>query len=181
MGDAVLELWVTEQLFKMDPPISEGQMTTMRAQLVCEKTLAEAARGLGLDQCLKLGVGEEKTGGRSRDSLISDSFEAFLGALYLDGGMRRAEKVLQMAIKPRIVHPEAIDVVDSKTRLQEYVQAESRKALSYKLLSATGPANNPVFEVAVYLDDICLGKGVGSSKKRAEQQAAAEALKLMVK
>ncbi len=181
MGDAVLELWVTEQLFKMVPPISEGQMTTMRAQLVCEKTLAQAARSLQLDECLCLGQGEEKTGGRQRDSLVSDAFEAFLGALYLDGGFPQVIPILEMAIRPRIVHPEKIDVIDYKTHLQEYVQADSRKALVYKVISTTGPSNNPYFEIGVYLDDICLGTGCGTSKKRAEQQAAAQALKVMAK
>jgi ribonuclease-3 len=181
MGDAVLELWVTDKLFHLEPPVDEGQMTTMRAQLVCEKTLAEAARELGLDQCLKLGVGEEKTGGRQRDSLISDSFEAFLGALYLDGGMDEAIKILQISIGPRIIHPESQNVIDYKTRLQEYVQADTRRVLTYKVISESGPSNNPVFEIGVYMDGICMGTGIGTSKKRAEQQAACEALKLVVK
>ncbi len=181
MGDAVMQIWVSERLFKLDPPISEGKMTNLRQKTVCEATFANLMRELELGQFLKLGVGEEKDGGRDKDSILADAFEAFVGALYLSSGMEAVNKIVEPVLAPLIKHPEETGIVDYKSQLQEYVQADIRKALSYRLLSSKGPANSPEFEIGVYLDDIMLGKGKGSSKKQAEQNAAKEALAILVK
>lgn len=176
MGDAVLQLWSSQKLFKLEPNLKEGQMTTLRAQLVCEKSLANYNRQLGLNRFLLLGVGEERTGGRERDSLLADMFEALLGALYLDSGMMSVDIILEEVLTPAINQPKPDSLVDYKTKLQEFVQSDNRKTVSYELINSEGPANKPVFEVVVKLDDITLGRGKGSSKKKAQQMAAKDAL-----
>ena len=131
MGDAVLQVFSAERLFNIDPPLSEGLMSTRRSNLVSEKALAEIVRENGLNQFLMLGIGEEKTGGRNRDSIISDMFEAFIGAIYLDQGQEVAYKLLDELMD---YHIETVDesTYDYKTRLQEYVQADSRKSIVYR-------------------------------------------------
>ncbi len=181
MGDAVLQLWSTTKIFKLDPILNEGQMTTLRAQLVCEEALAEYNRKLGLGQYLKLGVGEEKTGGRERDSILADMFEALLGAIYLDSGMDSINVILEEVLTPAISQPKSEKVIDYKTKLQEYIQADTRKTIRYETVHVTGPSNKPEFEVVVMLDEITLGRGSGYSKKRAEQMAAKDAFEKMVK
>ncbi|MEF9967963.1 MAG: ribonuclease III, partial [Longicatena sp.] len=116
MGDAVLQLWTTRKLFVIEPELSEGQMTTLRAQLVCEEALAEYNHTLGLGQYLKLGIGEEKTGGRSRDSILADMFEALLGAIYLDQGMIAIDTILERVVTPMITQPKSEKVIDYKTK-----------------------------------------------------------------
>ncbi|MEG1474886.1 MAG: ribonuclease III [Longicatena sp.] len=181
MGDAVLQLWTTRKLFVIEPELSEGQMTTLRAQLVCEEALAEYNHTLGLGQYLKLGIGEEKTGGRSRDSILADMFEALLGAIYLDQGMIAIDTILERVVTPMITQPKSEKVIDYKTKLQEYIQSDSRKTVRYETVNTNGPSNKPEFEVIVKLDDINLGRGKGFSKKRAEQMAARDAFEKMVK
>ena len=181
MGDAVLQLWSTTKLFKLTPELSEGQMTTLRAQLVCEEALAEYNRKLGLGRYLLLGVGEEKTGGRERDSILADMFEAVLGAIYLDSGMDSINVILEEVLTPAITQPKSEKVIDYKTKLQEYKKSDSRKTVHYETIHVSGPSNKPEFEVAVMLDDITLGRGKGFSKKRAEQMAAKDAFEKMVK
>lgn len=181
MGDAVLQVWVSKKLFLIRPLLSEGQMTTLRAQLVCEKSLANYNRQLGLKQFLCLGFGEEKSGGRDRDSLLADMFEALLGAIYIDQGMEAVNIILEKVITPAINEPKLDDVIDYKTKLQEFIQADTRKNVHYELLSTKGPSNSPVFEVQVLLEQIVLGKGSGLSKKKAEQAAAKDAIDKMVK
>ncbi len=110
MGDAVLQLWSSTQIYPLDPPLTEGEMTRLRSRLVCEKALAEYGRKLGLNRFLKLGTGEEKTGGRNKDAIIADMFEAFLGALYLDQGYDAADRFLHIALDDDIVHPANSDV-----------------------------------------------------------------------
>ena len=181
MGDAVLQLWSSQKLFLLDPPLKEGQMTTLRAQLVCEKSLANYNRQLGLNKYLLLGVGEEKTGGRDRDSLLADMFEALLGALYLDSGMKSIDIILEEVLTPAISRPKSENLIDYKTKLQEYVQSDTRKTVRYEVIATSGPSNKPEFEVVVKLDEINLGKGKGFSKKKAEQMAAKDALEKIVK
>lgn len=181
MGDAVLQIWTSKKLFLLKPPLDEGKMTTLRAQLVCEEALAAYNRKLGLAAYLKLGVGEEKTGGRNRDSILADMFEALLGAIYLDQGLAPINTLLEEVITPTIRSPKSERVIDYKTKLQEYVQSDSRKTVHYEVVNVTGPSNKPLFEVIVKLEDITLGKGTGYSKKRAEQQAAKDAFEKMVK
>ena len=179
MGDAVLQLWSTRKLFSLEPALSEGQMTTLRAQLVCEEALAAYNRQLGLWHYLRLGVGEEKTGGRHRDSILADMFEAFLGAMYLDQGMDAVDVILEEVLTPAISRPKSEKVIDYKTKLQEYVQGDTRKNVHYETVHISGPSNKPEFEVIVLLDDIILGRGKGLSKKRAEQMAAKDAFEKM--
>ncbi len=181
MGDAVLQLWTTKTLFLLEPELSEGQMTTLRAQLVCEEALAEYNRQLGLGKYLLLGVGEEKTGGRQRDSILADMFEALLGAIFLDQGMEAVDIILSKVVTPAINRPKSEKVIDYKTKLQEYIQSDSRKTVHYETIHVTGPSNKPEFEVVVKLDEINLGRGKGFSKKRAEQMAAKDAFEKMVK
>lgn len=181
MGDAVLQLWTTKKLFLIEPELSEGQMTTLRAQLVCEEALAQYNRELDLGKYLMLGVGEEKTGGRKRDSILADMFEALLGAIFLDQGMSAIDIILESVVTPAITQPKSEKVIDYKTKLQEYIQSDSRKTVHYETINISGPSNKPEFEVVVMLDSITLGRGKGFSKKRAEQMAAKDAFEKMVK
>ncbi len=175
MGDAVVEIWVSSKLFHHVPEISEGKMTTMRSQLVCEKSLASFLRQMQLPPFIRLGAGEIKNRGRQRDSLLADVFEALMGAIYLDLGFAEVSRVLDQVITI-VDTPEATGVVDYKTRLQELVQSDSRRVLKYVVLNETGASNNPLFEIGCYLDDVLMGTGKEHSKKKAEQLAAREAL-----
>lgn len=181
MGDAVLQVWSAKKLFELKPPLDEGHMTTLRAQLVSEVALAGYTRELQLNQFLLLGAGEEKTGGRERESIMADMFEAFIGALYLDSGFEPVCEILEGVITPHILAPKAEGLIDYKTKLQEYVQADTRKTVSYEVVHIEGPNNQPIFEVVVKMEDITLGRGKGSSKKKAEQAAAKDAFEKMVK
>lgn len=181
MGDAVLQIWSAQQLFEMRPKMREGKMTTLRAQTVCEATLAHLNEELGWYEFLLLGVGEEKSGGRKRASILADHFEACIGAIYLDQGYKVVDSILQKVMKPVFKEEKSEEVTDYKTHLQEVVQADSRKTLQYKLLEEVGPSNAPTFTMGVYLDDICLGVGVSSTKKKAEQKAAKNAFQKMAK
>ena len=182
MGDAVLQLWSSDHIFPLDPPLSEGQMTRLRAQLVCEKALAMYARDLHLNDFLLLGSGEEKTGGRNKDAIVADMFEAFLGALYLDQGMKAVDNILDEVIIPYLKHPGEVHVIkDYKTALQEIVQSDNRRTVRYQLVSESGPSNAPTFVMNVIVDDLVLGTGKGSSKKQAEQNAAKDAFDKMVR
>ena len=181
MGDAVLQIWISTKLFKIEPPLSEGKMTTKRANLVCEKALATYVREFGLNRFLKLGAGEEKTGGRNRDSVIADMFEAFIGAVYIDTGMANVSKLLEILINKHIHTYEEEDEIDYKTKLQEYVQADSRKSIVYEIKEASGPSNNPNFVFVVKIDGLVYGEGSGHSKKEAQKAAAKDALEKMVK
>lgn len=176
MGDAVLQIYTSSRLFAITPPIDEGQMTLFRSKLVSEPALAGYARQLGLAKYMKLGIGEDKSGGRERDSILADMFEAFLGALYLSCGLDTVFAFLDTFMAEIIVTNRATIKEDYKTRLQEFVQADTRKTVDYEVIRVEGPSNAPTFEVVVKLEDIVLGKGIGSSKKRAEQDAARDAL-----
>ena len=175
MGDAVLQVYSAERLYRIDPPLPEGLMSTRRSNLVSEKALARIVRENELNQFLKLGAGEEKTGGRDRDSIIADMFEAFIGAVYLDQGQEAAYRLLDQLMSE---HIQEIDenTFDYKTRLQEYVQADSRKSISYETLSVVGPNNAPEFKVAVKIDGLTYGVGTATTKKQAQKNAAKDAL-----
>ncbi len=180
MGDAVLQLWSSNAIFPLG--LSEGKMTRLRAQLVCEKALAIYGRELHLNDFLLLGTGEEKTGGRNKDAIIADSFEAFLGALFLDQGMSAVDNILNEVITPRLANPDDVGIIhDYKTKLQEFVQADSSRTLHYQLVKTTGPANAPEFEMNVLVDGLVLGTGTGVSKKQAEQNAARNAFEKLAK
>ena len=180
MGDAVLQIYSAKCLYNIEPPLKEGLMSTRRANLVCEKTLAEIAREFELNSFLKLGQGEERNGGRDKDSIIADMVEAFIGAIYLDTDIGNSFKLLDILYTDRF---EMMDekTFDYKTRLQEYVQADSRKSIEDELVYAKGPSNAPEFKMAVKIDGLVYGYGTGSSKKQAQKMAAKDALLKMAK
>jgi len=181
IGDAVLQVWSAHFLYRMQPPLREGQMTKLRAAMVSEPALAKIALELGLNQFIKLGMGEQKEQGQIRASTVADMFEAFVGALYLDGGLELVHPLLETVFKDPSNFANDQKMIDYKTQLQEYVQADAARTISYVLLQTFGPPNQRIFEVAVKVDDITYGKGKGSSKKRAEQAAAQEAIRKLVK
>lgn len=181
MGDAVLQLWTASYLYNLIPKLAEGNMTKLRSQMVCESSLAKIAFKLGLNEFLKLGHGEIIEQGQMRDSTVADMFEAFLGALYLESGYQYVNPLLIEIFKDLEEFKQSISVIDYKTELQEYVQADNSRTISYVLLNVDGPSNQRIFETSVQIDGISYGKGKGSSKKRAEQAAAKEALTKLVK
>jgi len=181
LGDAVLGFVVAEWLYLQDPVSPEGILSRRRQSVVSATVLKGVARELKLGDEMRLGVGEEQTGGRNKPALLADLYEAVLGAIYLDGGIGAArafvERTLQEALQRVREISETID--DSKTRLQEQIQARLQRTPSYRIVSSSGPAHAPLFEVEVCLDDRVLGKGSGTSRKRAEQLAARDALQRM--
>ena len=181
LGDAVLQYNVSRYLFDLYPTMPEGRLTKLRSKLVREESLARFARELDLGAYIYLGAGEINNGGRDRDSVLADIFEAFIGAVCHDCGPDHVEKILEKTIYKHVEDVNYDDITDFKTKLQELIQADQRKTVTYELLSATGPSNNPVFEMAVKMDDMILGTGIGSSKKRAKQQAAKDALNKLAK
>ena len=175
LGDAVLEVISSEFLFLNYPDMSEGEMTKLRASLVCEPTLAVCARELKLGEHLRLGKGEERTGGRERDSIVSDALEALIGAIYLDGGFANAREFVNRFVLRDIEHKKLF--YDSKTILQEIVQGEYRgERISYVLTKETGPDHDKKFVVDLFVGDAHLGQGIGHTKKSAEQEAAYQAI-----
>lgn len=182
LGDAVLELASTEYLFFKFPDVPEGQLTKMRASFVCEKALDEVARKLGLEKHIKLGKGEENTGGRERASVVSDAFEAVIAAIYLDGGFTSAKEFI---VKNIFANIDKKFFFDSKTMLQEYVQAKGCPDPDYEVIKEEGPDHDKSYtiEVSVNRDGQkeILGVGTDSSKKHAAQAAAYEALKKLGK
>jgi len=174
LGDAVLELVSSEFLYQTHPEMNEGKMTKLRASLVCEPALAHCARELHLGSYLRLGNGEDMTGGRERDSILSDAFEAVIGAMYLDGGFTSAKEFVLHYVLNDIEHKKLF--YDSKTILQELIQNKYKKTLHYEPVSEEGPDHNKRFTVQAYMDDTPLRQGVGRTKKSAEQNAAYESL-----
>lgn len=174
LGDAVLELVSSEFLFSAHPEMSEGQLSKTRASMVCEPSLAFCARDIDLGKFIRLGKGEEVTGGRYRDSIISDVMEAVIGAIFLDGGMEPAKKHINKFILSDLENKKLF--YDSKTTLQEYAQGDLKKNLQYTTIEESGPEHDKLFTVEVSVDEKVLGKGQGRTKKAAEQQAAYEAL-----
>ena len=174
LGDAVLEVVSSEFLFKNHPEMNEGQMTKLRASLVCEQSLAACARELELGNFLLLGNGEDLTGGRERDSILSDAWEALIGAMYLDGGFTSAKEFILKYVLTDIEHKKLF--YDSKTMLQELIQNKYKQSLHYVLLSEDGPDHNKIFTVQAYMDDTPLLTGKGRTKKAAEQNAAYQSL-----
>lgn len=174
LGDAVLELVSSETLFQRYADKPEGDLTRLRASLVCEPTLAECARTIDLGSYLYLSRGEERTGGRKRDSVTSDAFEAVIGAIYLDGGYEPAKKFVQAFVLNDIEKKHLF--YDSKTILQELLQKDYKERVEYVLTREYGPDHDKHFCVEVVFRGQVFGSGEGRTKKRAEQQAAYEAL-----
>ena len=174
LGDAVLELLSSDFLYRTHPDMPEGVLTKTRASMVCEPSLAFCARDLELGEFIRLGKGEELTGGRSRESIIADVMEAVLGAIYLDGGIGEAKRFVDRFILSDLEDKQLFS--DSKSTLQELAQGQMKEEVSYRLLGESGPEHDKVFEVEVLLGDRVAGHGTGRTKKSAEQQAAYEAL-----
>ena len=174
LGDAVLELMSSEYIFRTNEQMHEGEMTKLRASLVCEPTLAMCAREINLGDYILLGKGEIATGGANRDSILSDAFEAVIGAIYLDGGFTSAKEFIMKYVLDDIDSKKLF--FDSKTILQEIVQADYKEPLQYKLLGESGPDHDKVFTVAAIVDGKELSQGTGKTKKAAEQAAAYQAI-----
>lgn len=179
LGDAVLELVSSEFLFRSNQAMKEGELTKLRASMVCESALAYCARLFDLEDYILLGKGEEMTGGRSKDSIISDVMEAIIGAIYIDSGMEKAAEHINKFILSDLEHKQLF--YDAKTILQELVQRDHNAVLNYALISEKGPDHDKVFVVEAKVGDKTIGRGAGKTKKAAEQQAAYEALKLLQK
>lgn len=183
LGDAILDFLVGEYLFNKYPNMPEGELSKVRAKYVLAEANSEYAKELGLDKFVLLGHGEESQNGRKKVAVLGDLFEAFLAALYLDNGsLDEVRKILERVVYKNIdVNGTTGFFKDYKSSLQEYIQAESRKGVRYVLENETGPSHDKTFTMSVYHEDIKLGEGVGKSKKDAEQAAAQEALKKLVK
>jgi ribonuclease III len=175
LGDAVLDLVVGHALMTRYPQLREGELSVTRAQVVSEAGLSEVAGQLGLGQWLMLGKGEEKSGGRTKPSILADAFEAILAAVYLDGGFDAAREVVERLLGPRIETVEFKGFYDFKTRLQETAQARLKATPTYHVVQELGPDHDKRFVVAVQIGDDEWARAVGKSKKEAEQMAAAEA------
>lgn len=177
LGDSVLGFITAEHLFKNHRQSQEGDLTRLRAYAVCEKSLFAYAKELGLGEKLRLGKGEEHTGGRERPSVLSDAFEAVIAAIYLDSGMEEAQKFVLRFVAPYVEQKPSFR--DYKTMLQEVVQKNQGERLDYVLTAESGPDHDKHFCVEVHLNSNVIGTGTGRSKKQAEQQAAKAALELM--
>ena len=175
LGDAVLELVSSEFLFKAHPDLPEGKLTKLRSSCVCEPALAYCARDIELEKYMFLGKGEEATGGRNRDSIISDVCEALIGAIYLDGGFANAKEFILKYVLSDLEDKQLF--YDSKTILQEIVQRDNEGALHYELVREEGPDHDKTFVVNAKIDDRVIGEGAGRTKKAAEQQAAYQAIR----
>lgn len=174
LGDAVLELSSSQFLYEKYPDFPEGELTKLRASIVCEPTLADCAEALSLGQELLIGRGEDRTGGREKASLLSDALEALIGAIYLDGGFANAKEFVVRLILNDIEHKKLF--FDSKTILQEFVQSRDLGDLSYELLKEEGPDHSKVFTSCVRIGGEEAGTGTGRNKKLSEQAAAYEAI-----
>ena len=184
LGDSILSVITSDYLYQRYPQLPEGDLTRMRASLVCEDALAAYARKIGLGSFLLLGKGERNGGGADKPAIIADAFEATLAAIYLDAGGMQGLDAVSAFLLPLI--KEAVEqlstqqhstLIDGKSRLQEFIQKDQGK-LEYRLIGESGPDHNKTFTVAVYLDSNCIGEGSGHSKKQAEQDAAQNALRL---
>ncbi|MBQ8788174.1 MAG: ribonuclease III [Oscillospiraceae bacterium] len=179
LGDAVLSIIVSDYIFENYTKLPEGELTKLRASLVCEKSLCGFSNELELGSFLRLGHGEELMGGRERPSILADAFEAVLAAVYLDGGIEPATKIVLRFIKKALEHVENAAFKDYKTLLQEIIQKNPEERLTYVLVGESGPDHDKRFEIDVMLNSNVIGHGIGKSKKTAEQHAAKEALELM--
>lgn len=178
LGDAVLSIVVSDFLFN-NYTLAEGDLTKLRAAIVCEKSLDKLARKINLGHFIRLGKGEEITGGRERPSILADAFEALIAAIYLDGGIENARKFILPFVHEILEKEKQLSFNDYKTLLQEIVQKNPEEKLNYILVEEAGPDHDKRFKVEVHLNSNVIGCGIGKSKKDAEQLAAKEALELM--
>lgn len=177
LGDSVLSLTISEYLYKMYPNLPEGELTVTRAKIVCESSLSRCAMDIGLGEFLLLGKGEELSGGRNKNSILSDAFEALIGAIYTDSGfdtskrfiLTHMEKVIKSCVQGKLFY-------DYKTQLQELVQQKGEQTITYNIIKETGPDHDKTFVTEVRINDNAIGQGTGHSKKESEQNAAKDAL-----
>lgn len=181
LGDAVLELTISEYLFKQFPNIPEGNLTRLRSNIVCTASFSKFAREIGIDQYIQLGKGEEKQGARNRDTLLEDVFEAFNGALYLDQGLDKVIDLLNKVVFPKIQAGAFSDQSDNKTLLQEQLQKDGAVSIEYRVLSETGHDHRKEFSVGLVVNGQMLAQGTGTNKKNAEESAAKTALEHLKK
>lgn len=182
LGDAILGFVVGAYIYKKYPNLPEGRLTKLRANVVCETMLAKKGREIKLNDNLRLGRGEENSGGRDRSSIIADAMEAVIGAIYLDGGIEPAQKfILNMLIPEIEAVTTTVRILDTKTCLQEILQKHSQALVEYKIVKESGPAHSRVFTAEVSHKGKLLGIGEGHSKKEAEQEAAMAAIKAISK
>lgn len=180
LGDAILDLIISEYLFKKFSQMPEGDLSKIRASIVCEGSLAKMAHQMQLGQYILLGKGEELTGGRERDSILADAFEAITGSLFIDGGFACARQFIWDTLVQSVEQTASIETLykDYKTLLQEAIQKISPSPIHYEVVGEEGPDHDKHFYVEVFHEERSLGRGVGKSKKEAEQDAAKKALKL---
>jgi ribonuclease-3 len=177
MGDAVLQLMVSDLIYNHYENMPEGEMSLIRSKLVRADALALEAKRLGLDKELNLGIGEEKSNGRNCKNILADSFEAFMAAIYLDKGFDFTFKIVRNIFENEVEAIDIADLLDYKSKLQELVQADSKQSVSYREVSHSGTSNEPIYVFEAVLDgDIVLASGTGTSKKKAQQDAARNAL-----
>ncbi len=181
LGDALLGLTTAEYIYKTFPDMPEGKMTKLRATYVCEDANFSYAKELHLDELLLLGVGEETSGGRNKKAVVADTFECFLGATYLTFGINAVKKILEKIVFPHIKNVDNKQFFDYKSKLQEYIQADTDSKLIYDTIKEEGKPNEKIFTRCVKLDNIVLGIGIGTSKKLADQEAAKNALTKLAK
>ena len=178
LGDSVLSIIVSDYLYNhFETP--EGELTKLRASLVCEEALFDFAKQIELGEFIKLGRGEQNNGGNKRPSILSDAFEALLGAMYLDGGIEPVKELVLKFVVLDLKDTKRITFKDYKTQLQEVIQKNPEEKIEYVLIDEQGPDHEKMFTVSIELNSLSIAKGVGRSKKAAEQEAAKEALKLM--
>ena len=176
LGDSILGLVTAEFLFTHEPRLPEGRMTRMRAELVCEASLHKTAVELGIGRCMRLGRGEEHTGGRERPSILADMVEAVIAAIYLDSGMDEARRFILARVLRDVGFDDSHRSADYKTRLQEIVQRKSNQVITYNLIEETGPDHDKTFTFEGRINGAVSGRGSGKTKKEAEQMAACKAL-----
>ncbi|KAB3535282.1 ribonuclease III [Alkaliphilus pronyensis] len=177
LGDSVLSLVVSDYIFHQYKHLPEGELTKVRANVVCEPSLASKAKMIELGEHLLLGKGEDNTGGRYRDSILADAFEAVIGGIYLDGGFQEASKfilnnmidLIELAVEGKLI-------IDYKTHLQELIQSKSTEKIAYRVVKESGPDHDKTFNIEIIFSNTILGAGQGKSKKEAEQNAAKEAI-----
>ena len=179
LGDSVLSIVVSEFLFHKYPDLPEGELTKLRASMVCEKALHVFAREIHLGEFLLLGKGEEHTGGRERPSILADMVESIIAALYLDSGIDEARRFIMANVLAGAELGEAHHIADYKTELQELIQRRSNQVISYELIGESGPDHNKLFTFRVLINGVPTGEGSGRSKKEAEQMAACKALEAL--
>ena len=180
LGDSVLGFVTAKHLYSMQPTLSEGKMTRLRAELVCEQSLHGVSLDLDLGRYLRMGHGEEKNGGRTRPSILADAVEAVIAAMFLDGGIAAPESFIErMILSPESI--EAHHAADYKTELQELIQQKNGQVLTYAPTGESGPDHAKVFSASVSLNGEVIGEGSGRTKKEAEQAAACQALKKLIK